>query len=259
MTVKQAKVSEFYDGYWPVNPPDHSLTAQHVRSLISARTYENALDAGCGAGTCSITLSDMAAQVTAVDISQASLQAASDLAARLGKTNIDFRPADLLRLPFADNAFDLVWCWGVIHHTTDPGKALGELVRVLRTGGELVLAVYHKSWATPLHEAVRRVCLRMGKRQKRVFLSVISRLVDGYSAASGKRPARDDNPLSASKVEDWYFVPEKHFYDIDELRGMFAQAGLSFELVTGKSGRFKSTSNIIVKGVKRYHEDHATA
>lgn len=241
-------MSEFYDGYWPVNPPDHSLTERHVRSLVADRAYDNALDAGCGAGTCSVTLADMAAKVTAIDISKASLQAAADLAAGLRKTNIDFRHGDLLELPFADDAFDLVWCWGVIHHTTDPGKALGELVRVLRPGGELVLAVYRKTRATPIHEAVRGVCLRMGKRRKRIFLSVLSKFIDVYSTAGGKRPTRDDNPLSGSKVEDWYFVPEKHFFTVKELGDMFAKAGLEFELVTDRSGRFKSTSNIIARG-----------
>lgn len=42
---------------------------------------------------------------------------------------------DAEALPFADGAFDLVFNWGVIPHTTDMDKALSEVVRVCKPGG----------------------------------------------------------------------------------------------------------------------------
>ncbi len=42
-------------------------------------------------------------------------------------------------LPFEDDSFDLVWCSEVIEHLEDPAKALAELRRVTRPGGELIL------------------------------------------------------------------------------------------------------------------------
>ena len=52
--------------------------------------------------------------------------------------------ADGEHLPFADGSFDLVFSWGVIHHSSDMDRALGELVRVCRPGGKLVLMVYNR-------------------------------------------------------------------------------------------------------------------
>jgi SAM-dependent methyltransferase len=52
--------------------------------------------------------------------------------------------ADGEDLPFEDASFDLVFSWGVIHHTSDMGRALSELLRVLRPGGTLVLMLYHR-------------------------------------------------------------------------------------------------------------------
>ncbi len=59
---------------------------------------------------------------------------------------------------------------------------------------------------------------------------------------------RDDNPLIESQVEDWYFVPEKHFFSIEEMRALFQERGLSFELLCPQTGRFRSSSNFIVRG-----------
>ena len=49
--------------------------------------------------------------------------------------------ADVARLPFKDGAFDAVICSEVLEHIPDNRKAVRELVRVLRPGGELVISV----------------------------------------------------------------------------------------------------------------------
>lgn len=49
--------------------------------------------------------------------------------------------ADLVRLPFADGAFDAVLNLVVLEHTSDPGRVLAELARTLRPGGRLLLAL----------------------------------------------------------------------------------------------------------------------
>ena len=43
-------------------------------------------------------------------------------------------------LPFADETFDLVWCTEVIEHVVNPAFTLGELNRVLKPGGKLLLS-----------------------------------------------------------------------------------------------------------------------
>jgi SAM-dependent methyltransferase len=51
--------------------------------------------------------------------------------------------ADAERLPFADATFDLVYSWGVLHHSPDTPRAVAEVYRVLRPGGIVRAMIYH--------------------------------------------------------------------------------------------------------------------
>lgn len=48
------------------------------------------------------------------------------------------------QLPFPDDTFDLVYSWGVLHHTPRTEDAIGEVHRVLRPGGEARIMIYHR-------------------------------------------------------------------------------------------------------------------
>jgi ubiquinone/menaquinone biosynthesis C-methylase UbiE len=55
--------------------------------------------------------------------------------------------ADAESLPFADGSFDLVYSWGVLHHTPDTARAVREVFRVVKPGGEARVMLYsRRSW-----------------------------------------------------------------------------------------------------------------
>lgn len=55
----------------------------------------------------------------------------------------DLRVADAEHLPYPDDAFDVVYSWGVIHHSPDTPAAAREIMRVLRPGGRFAVMIYH--------------------------------------------------------------------------------------------------------------------
>ena len=55
----------------------------------------------------------------------------------------ELKQSDATKLPFADNCFDCVYSFGVIHHIPDVKTVLAEVHRVLKPGGILQIAVYH--------------------------------------------------------------------------------------------------------------------
>lgn len=246
---KTQKTGAFYDVYWPRNVPDYRKTREHVHEIVPPGPYGRAIDGGCGTGVCSLALSELADEVVALDISRGSIKTGEGLAAKLGKDNIRFCQGSLLDIPFPDDSFDLAFSWGVIHHTVNPVQALDELVRVLKPGGTIVLAIYLKTALTPLHEGIRRICLHIPRKRRKPILRAFSRFVSVAERFGFTPRERNDNPTVESLIEDWYFVPEKHFYSIEEMRRLFKARGLTYEVVSEQTGRFKSTSNFIVRGV----------
>ena len=108
------------------------------------------LEVGCGIGTDSINFARAGALLTAVDLSAESLRIAKERAEMMDVADrIDFRQANAEELTSVvdDGPYDLVYSFGVIHHTPHPETALAEIRKVTAPGGTLKLMVYHRrSW-----------------------------------------------------------------------------------------------------------------
>jgi ubiquinone/menaquinone biosynthesis C-methylase UbiE len=104
---------------------------------------KDVLDVGCGSGIATQLLAEAGANVTAVDLTDWAVETTRRRLDAFGLPGV-VHQEDAERLPFADESFDLVFSWGVIHHSSDMDRALAELVRVCRGAGDVVLMVYHR-------------------------------------------------------------------------------------------------------------------
>ena len=98
------------------------------------------LEIGCGMGLHTELMTRAGAQVTALDISPRSVAATK---ARLALKGLaaDVREVDAETLD-VQNEFDLVWSWGVIHHSSRTGRVLRNLYSALKPGAQLRFMVY---------------------------------------------------------------------------------------------------------------------
>jgi ubiquinone/menaquinone biosynthesis C-methylase UbiE len=104
---------------------------------------KDVLDVGFGSGFTVQLFAEAGANVTGIDLTPWAVETTR---ARLAAFDLeaDVNEGDAENLPFDDASFDLVFSWGVIHHSSDMDRALSELVRVCRPGGTVVLMVYNR-------------------------------------------------------------------------------------------------------------------
>jgi sterol 24-C-methyltransferase len=120
------------------------LMEDRVGMALDLPPGSRVLDAGCGEGDVAIRLrTRFGLEVDGVDLLEPNLRRARRKAARLGLTgSLRFHRLSYADLPFPDESFDGAFTMETLVHAFDHRRALGELRRVLRPGGRLVLFEY---------------------------------------------------------------------------------------------------------------------
>jgi SAM-dependent methyltransferase len=115
------------------------------------------LDVGCGNGYVLSRYARHGAEAHGVDITETAI-ALSRRRFALDGVSGEFRRTDGETLGYPDRSFDIACAMGVLHHVADPRPMLGEMARVLKPGGELILMLYHRnSWKYRVVLPLRRL------------------------------------------------------------------------------------------------------
>jgi SAM-dependent methyltransferase len=216
------------------------------------------LEAGCGAGRFTELLLEAGARVFACDLSRA-VEANLENCRRWPEHFVC--QADILDLPTADAAFDLVLCLGVIQHTPDPEATIRALAMKAKPGGRLVIDHY----ATPRGVAriaapftpralLRQALIRMPPAMATPLASAITAAIlpfhrllwrPGPAAGAARRALRTVSPvldyydrhpeLGPARLAEWARLDThdaltdryKHLRDAGQIRAALVSAGLS--------------------------------
>jgi len=139
------------------------------------------LEIGCGMGTHADMLLRNGARLTAID--QTAL-AVESTRRRLELKQLEARvlQQDAEKLTLPDRSFDVVWTWGVIHHSSSTEQCVREISRVLRPGGRLMMMVYYRpSLVYYLHCGLIRGVL-LGQLLRQSLHQIYVNATDGFYA-----------------------------------------------------------------------------
>ena len=146
--------------FWNADPcgsrylGDHADFEAHARARYQLEPHipqfagfaqsagQRVLEVGVGMGADYLEWLKAGAQVTGVDLSSVSLEQAKRRCEIAGYEP-DLRLSDAEHLPFSDNTFDVVYSYGVMHHSPDTPHCIREALRVLKPGGALRIMIYH--------------------------------------------------------------------------------------------------------------------
>ena len=148
------EVKQFYEqiqfpGHRPMEQ-DSLIFLRRFSKLIDRLTKEKSsvtiLDAGCGTGNTSLELASLFKniQFVGIDISCTSIETAKKSARGKNLSNVKFYEWNLLDPFHYEKRFNVILCFGVLHHTAQMQKVMQNLYTLLESDGSLFLWVYGK-------------------------------------------------------------------------------------------------------------------
>ncbi|WP_084478547.1 methyltransferase domain-containing protein [Nocardia jejuensis] len=129
-----------------------------AHDALAVRPGESAVDIGSGTGSEALVFADaVGPSGTAVGVEpDPGLLAAAERRAQQHHSTAKFVSGDAYGLPFGSDTFDAALCERVFQHLTGPARAAGEIARVLKPGGRVV--VMDSDWGTAIvHPGDRHV------------------------------------------------------------------------------------------------------
>ncbi len=116
----------------------------YILTFADFERYRNkkVLEIGVGLGADHQKFAEAGAELYGIDLTE---RAIFNTAKRLSIFELysNLKKGDAENLSFPDENFDLVYSWGVIHHSPNTKKAIDEIYRITKKGGEVKIMIYH--------------------------------------------------------------------------------------------------------------------
>lgn len=202
--------------YLTNNPLPQKYPDLHQLLSRGASTF---LDAGCGAGWLSVAVAKhYGAAVTGIDFNPVAIQAATELASALG-SSVRFEECDLHEVADSGVTYDIVCALGVLHHTSDPKRALARLLEVLAPTprARLFVGLYHRYGREPFLRRFQE--LLAGGATEAELYEVFRRM----------NPSRTDDMHLRSWFRDQVLHPHETQHTLQEVCAWCEELGLELE------------------------------
>jgi SAM-dependent methyltransferase len=221
--ARTERVREFYaEAPFPGYRAQETLSALRERASRSAfaRSLDAAipgdatvLELGCGTGQLTLFLASADRVVLGADLARPSLELARDAGLRFDVRGVRFVETDLRSPGLRRDAFDVVVCSGVLHHTPAPRASFATIARLVRPGGVIVVGVYNAFARLPLR--ARRMVARLSDY----------RWIPGDPVLQDRR---SEPERRKAWVRDQYQHVEEHRHTLGEVQSWFRETGLTW-------------------------------
>jgi len=203
------------------------------------------LDLGCGSGLhAAAALRRGAREVVAVDLDPESVRTAQELLGRYAPEGAAYRvlPGDVFDIgPGSFGVFDIVYSWGVLHHTGNLERALASAAALVGPNGRLVVALYRRTWLDAFWRVEKRWYAHASEKSQARARSVYVALFRLRMAALGKSFTEYVSGYSSNRgmdyfhdLHDWMGGWPYEAIEPAEVAQLMASHGLEPELVPAR-------------------------
>ena len=157
-----------------------AVAKQSLQDLIQVNDFSQLrfLDAGSGSGLFSLAASQLGADVTSFDLDQNSVACTRQLKERFcpDSTSWNVLFGSLADRDFLNTLgrFDVVYCWGVVHHTGEMWNCIENLLPLVKPGGRIVLAIYNdEAYISRIWQGIKRTYQKLPKIIRPIYIAAI--------------------------------------------------------------------------------------
>jgi ubiquinone/menaquinone biosynthesis C-methylase UbiE len=168
MMLKTISDTQFWDRAAPQYASDpikdlagYNRSVERTRQLL--KRSDTVLEIGCGTGTTALKLASHVSRLMATDVSRAMITIAQEKAAAQSCSNVSFDVATTGTLPDAENTYDAVLAFNLLHLIADRRAALTNIFRMLKPGGLFISKTPCLSEMNPLIRLAVPVMRLIGK------------------------------------------------------------------------------------------------
>ncbi len=242
-TTTTRRTQAFYDASWLANVPDYRKTAAHVRVIVPSGRYHLALDGRSGADECAVALGELA-DVIGVDLNHACTRTGASLSWRVGAQNANFSQGSLLELPFSSSA---------------GASSITRPLRSVRWTSSCACSAREGRWrsrcasrrASPLFTRLSGTSIWVSQPGRDGLLKIIYVRLPAQCAWRNSLavPTMFATTILQSN-RGWRTgtsFPRSISSRSRRCGRLFAARGLTYEVVCEQTGRFRSSSNFIVR------------
>lgn len=209
-----------------------SLESLFGKTAVEKKSF---LDIGCGSGLFSIAAARLgASRVVGLDIDPVSVSTSErnvekwlgDRSMRVSIQQASALDTDRMELL---GRFDLVYSWGVLHHTGNMALALENAAMRVKKNGLFMIAIYNKHWSSPLWRLVKWLYNKVGEFWRKVLILVFTPII-----FAAKFLVTFKNPLKMKRgmdfmhnITDWVGGYPYEYAGVSEMKERLERYGFS--------------------------------
>ena len=210
-----------------------------VRELVGSLAGKTVLDIGCGSGLFAIAASSLGAKkVFGFDYDPQCVATAKEVLERVRQwepairaDSIDFSVNSILNDNLNLEPADVVYSWGVLHHTGNMHKAFEAAARLVAQKGTLAIAIYNKHFTSPIWKMIKFTYVKSPVIIKKLLIWLVLIVkVPAVMLTTRRNPFSKERGMSYYyDIVDWVGGYPYEYASGDEVTAFFEQRGFKLK------------------------------